>query len=189
MIFKKTGLNNALIIEPERIEDQRGYFARILCRKEFEEHGLATTLVQSNMSFNKKAGTLRGMHYQAAPFEEIKIVCCTKGAIYDVIVDLNSASPTFKQWIGVELNENNKKMLYIPKGFAHGYQTLVKETEVYYQVSEFYSPKSERGIRWNDAFFGIEWPEAHERIISDKDSNWPDFVIETEPHNAASLQE
>lgn len=187
MIFKKTELNNAFIIEPERIEDERGYFARAWCRKEFDEHGLATALVQSNLSFNKKAGILRGMHYQAAPFEEVKLVRCTKGAIYDVILDLDTASPTFKQWIGVELNENNKTMLYIPKGFAHGYQTLVNETEVYYQVSEFYSPKSERGIRWNDESFGIEWPETNERIISDKDRNWPDFVIKT-ARDEASLQ-
>lgn len=188
MIFKKTVLNNALIIEPERIEDERGYFARAWCKKEFEEHGLATDLVQSNISFNKRSGTLRGMHYQAAPFEEIKLVRCTKGAIYDVIIDLNSDSSTFKQWIGVELTEDNNKMLYIPRGFAHGYQTLVNETEVYYQVSEFYSPKSERGIRWNDALFGIDWPEAHERTISDKDRNWPDFVIETEVYGTAYLQ-
>ncbi|MGQ9570723.1 MAG: dTDP-4-dehydrorhamnose 3,5-epimerase, partial [Thermodesulfovibrionales bacterium] len=171
MIFKETNLNCAFVIELEKRVDERGFFARAWCKKEFEAHGLVANIVQSNVSFSKKAGTLRGMHYQVAPFEETKLIRCVKGAIYDVIIDLRLNSPTYKHWIAVELTEDNYKMLYVPEGFAHGFQTLTDNVEVFYHVSQFYSPESERGIRWNDPQFGIIWPEVDKRIISDKDSN------------------
>ena len=177
MIFIETKLKGAFIIEPETIEDKRGFFARICCQKEFDEHGLISHFVQCNISFNKKKGTLRGMHYQNAPYEEVKVVRCTKGAIYDVILDLRQDSITYKQWIAVELTADNHKVLYVPEGFAHGYQTLEDDTEVFYQVTQFYSPESERGIRWEEPQFGIQWPAVVERIISEKDKNWPDFKL------------
>lgn len=177
MIFKKTGLEGAFIIEPERIEDARGFFARAWCKNEFDTHGLNSRLVQCNISFNKNRDTLRGMHYQATPHEEIKLVRCTKGAIYDAIVDLRQGSPTYLRWIGVELTEQNHKMLYAPEGFAHGYQTLSDNTEVFYHVSQFYSPESERGVRWDDPAFGIKWPETNNVVISEKDKNWPDYLL------------
>jgi len=176
MIFKETRLKGAFIIELEQLKDERGFFARAWCQKEFEAHGLTPRLVQCNISFNKRRGTLRGMHYQAAPYEEAKLVRCTRGAVYDVIIDLRPDSPTYKQWIGVELTADNRRMLYVPEGFAHGYQTLTDNAEVFYQVSQFYSPESERGVRWNDPAFGIEWPEADVRIISAKDQSWPDYA-------------
>ena len=175
MIFEETRLKGAFVITIEKIEDKLGFFARSWCKKEFEFHGLVSTIVQSNLSFNKKAGTLRGMHYQVAPFEETKLFRCTKGVIYEVIIDLRVGSPTYKQWIGVELTEHNYKMLYVPEGFAHGFQTLKDNTEVIYHVSQFYSQEHERGIRWDDPFFNIEWPEAEERIISEKDRSWPNY--------------
>jgi dTDP-4-dehydrorhamnose 3,5-epimerase len=175
VIFEETRLKGAFVITIEKIEDKRGFFARSWCKKEFEFHGLVSTIVQSNLSFNKKAGTLRGMHYQVAPFEETKLFRCTKGVIYEVIIDLRVGSPTYKQWIGVELTEHNYKMLYVPEGFAHGFQTLKDNTEVIYHVSQFYSQEHERGIRWDDPFFNIEWPEAEERIISEKDRSWPNY--------------
>ena len=174
MIFNKTPLKDAYIIELERIEDERGFFARSRCVREFEEHGLNPNLVQCNVSFNKKKGTLRGMHYQAAPHKEAKLVRCTKGALYDVIIDLRPDSPTFKRWFGVELTAENRKTLYIPEGFAHGFQTLEDETEVFYQMSEFYHPESTRGIRWDDAQFGITWP-VELAAISEDDARYPDF--------------
>ncbi len=176
MIFRETELKGAFIIELEKLEDARGFFARAWCQKEFEAHGLTARLVQCNLSFNKKRGTLRGMHYQAAPYEEVKLVRCTRGAVYDVIIDLRPESPTYKQWLGVELTADNYKMLYVPEGFAHGYQTLTDDAEVFYQVSQFYTPASERGVRWDDPAFGIEWPETDTRIISDKDESWPDYA-------------
>lgn len=175
MIFKETHLKGAFIVEPERIEDTRGFFARAWCKNEFDTHGLNSRFVQCNISFNKNRGILRGMHYQATPHEEIKLVRCTKGTIYDAIVDLRQGSPTYLKWIGVELTEQNHKMLYVPEGFAHGYQTLSDNTEVFYQVSQFYSPESERGVRWDDPAFGIKWPEIDNLVISEKDKNWPDY--------------
>src|SRR6266487_3389064 len=160
MIFIETTLKGAFIIEPERLEDERGFFARSFCRKEFEDHGLNPNLVQCSISFNKKKGTLRGMHYQISPHAEAKLVRCTMGAIYDVIIDLRPHLPTFKQWIAVELTAENRQMLYIPEGFAHGFQTLTDNTEVYYQMSQFYYPEYSRGVRWDDPAFGIVWPEA-----------------------------
>ncbi len=168
MIFSETKLAGAFIIEPERLEDERGFFARTWCQREFEAHGLNPRLVQCSISFNRKKATLRGMHYQVAPYEEAKLVRCTRGAIYDVIVDLRPESPTFKQWVGVELTVENRRMLYIPEGVAHGFQTLADNTEVFYQMSEFYHPESARGVRWDDPEFGIEWPMTP-TAISDKD--------------------
>lgn len=177
MIFSETKLKNAFIIEPKRIEDERGFFARTWCKREFEEHGLNSNLVQCNTSYNHKKATLRGMHYQIAPYEEAKLVRCTRGAIYDVIIDLRPASPGFKQWIGVELTSDNRSMLYIPEGFAHGFQTLTDDSEVLYQMSEFYDGPSGRGVRWNDPAFAIEWPLATGRVISARDQNYPDFKV------------
>ncbi len=176
MIFSKTILKGAFLIELERREDERGFFARAWCRKEFESLGMALDIVQSNLSYNKKRGTLRGMHYQMTPFAESKLVRCVKGAICDVIIDLNKDSPSFKQWAAFELNEDNYSMLYVPEGFAHGFQTLEDDTVVFYHVSQFYSPRHERGIRWDDPTFEIRWPDVDERIISDKDRQWPDFT-------------
>ena len=143
-------------IEP--IADDRGFFARTFCKREFEARGLETNFVQCSISYNKKRGTLRGMHYQFSPYEETKIVSCIKGSIYDVVLDLRSDSDTFREWVAVELNDRNHSFLYIPKGCAHGFQTMEDDTEVYYQISEFYHPESARGVRWNDSAFGIEWP-------------------------------
>ena len=175
MIFRETELNGAFLIEPERLEDNRGFFARAWCRKEFMAHGLTGALVQSNISFNKRTGTLRGMHFQTAPYEEAKLVRCTMGAVYDVIIDLRPDSSTFLRWIAAELTAENRKMLYVPENFAHGYQTLANNTEVFYQVSQFYSPGSEQGLRYNDPTFGIKWP-MDVQVISHKDRSWPDYT-------------
>jgi dTDP-4-dehydrorhamnose 3,5-epimerase len=178
MILTNTKLIGAFVIELQRIEDERGYFSRSWCKTEFEANGLDTDFVQCNISFNKKKNTLRGMHYQAFPHEETKIVRCTRGSIYDVIVDLRSQSHTYKEWFAVELNEKNQKMLYIPKGFAHGFLTLEDETEVSYQMSASYYPQSQRGFLWNDATFQIEWPTQAtetELIISVKDQAYERF--------------
>jgi len=175
MIFTETKLNGAFIIEPERLEDERGFFARTWCQREFAAHGLSPKWVQCNISFNRKKGTLRGMHYQAVPYEEVKLIRCTMGAIYDVIIDLRSESPTFKQHIAVVLTARNRKMVYVPEGFAHGFLTLRDNTEVFYQMSEFYVAECARGVRWNDPVFGIQWP-TDVRVISDRDRNHPDFI-------------
>lgn len=174
MKFIETALKNAFIIEPERLEDRRGFFARVYCEREFAGHGLATRWVQCNISFNPHKGTLRGMHYQAAPHEEVKLVRCTRGAMHDVIIDLRPSSPTFLQHAGVELTAENRALLYIPKCFAHGFLTLEANTEVSYQMSEFYAPASARGVRWNDPVFGIDWPEEPQ-VISERDARYPDF--------------
>lgn len=176
MKFTETKLKGAYLIEPELIEDERGYFARGFCTREFEEIGLKPCIVQCNISSNKKKGTLRGMHYQKPPFCEVKMVRCFKGAVYDVIVDLRQDSPTFKQWLGFELNENNKNMLYIPEGFAHGFITLEDDTMLYYHVSEFFNPQADSGVRYNDPVFNIKWP-FEPAIISEKDSNHGDFRL------------
>jgi dTDP-4-dehydrorhamnose 3,5-epimerase len=175
LIFTETKLPGAFVIEPERREDERGFFARTFCKREFEAHGLNSQVAQCNTSFNKKKGILRGMHFQAAPFGEVKFVRCTAGAIYDVIIDLRPASHTFKGYFGVELSAENGAMLYIPEGFAHGFQTLRDGSEVFYQMSQVYSPEHARGVRWNDPAFGIEWP-ADERIIVERDRTYPDFA-------------
>jgi dTDP-4-dehydrorhamnose 3,5-epimerase len=176
VIFTETKLLGAFVIEAERFEDERGFFARTWCQREFKAHGLNPRLVQCSISFNKKKGTLRGMHYQVAPFEEVKLVRCTKGAIYDVIIDLRPESPTFKRYIAIVLSADNRKMLYIPERCAHGFQTLEDNTEVFYQMSEFYASEGARGLRWNDPTFAIEWPHA-ERIIIERDLNYPDFSL------------
>lgn len=171
MKFIETKLKGAYIIEPERLEDERGFFARTFCQKEFDAHGLNPRLVQCSISYNKNRGTLRGMHYQVAPMAESKLVRCTKGAIYDVIIDLNPQSPTYCQWIAVELNNENRNMIYIPEGFAHGFQTLENDTEVFYQMSEFYAPEYARGVRWDDPAFGIVFPLKN-KILSEADKNF-----------------
>jgi len=175
MIFKETKLKGAYIIEIEPIEDKRGFFARSFCEEEFKKHGLNPHIAQCNISYNEKKGALRGMHYQVAPYEEAKLVRCTRGAVYDVIVDLRPDFPTFKQWIAVELTQENRRMVYIPEGFAHGFQTLEDHTEVFYQMSEFYHPECARGVRWNDLAFGIIWP-VDGQIISVGDQQYPDFI-------------
>jgi dTDP-4-dehydrorhamnose 3,5-epimerase len=175
MIFKETALKGAYVIELERLEDSRGFFARSYCGREFERHGLNPKLVQCNISYNRKKGTLRGMHFQAAPYEEAKLVRCTRGSIHDVIVDLRTDSTTYLENFGIRLSEKNRSMLFIPEGFAHGFITLEDDTEVFYQMSEFYAPDSARGFRWNDPAFGISWPETV-RVISDRDREYPDFV-------------
>lgn len=172
MKFIETKLDGAYLIEPERLEDERGFFARTFCQREFEKHGLNFRIVQCNISHNKKKGTLRGMHYQVAPYEEAKLVSCIRGAIYDVIVDLRPDSSTYCQWFAVELSAENYKILYVPKCFAHGFQTLEEDTEVFYQMSEFYHPECALSVRWDDQAFGIEWPLKVE-IISEKDKNYP----------------
>ncbi len=175
MIFIPTRLAGAFILEPEKQEDDRGFFARTWCQREFEAHGLNPRLVQCSISFNKKKGTLRGLHFQSAPHEEAKLVRCTMGAIYDVILDLRGHSPTFKEHVAVVLSAENRKMLYVPEGLAHGFQTLEDHTEVFYQMSEFYVPAPVGGVRWDDPAFGIQWPAA-DRIISERDRSYPDFV-------------
>ena len=175
MIFRETKLKGAYIIELEPLEDERGFFARSFCQKEFEQHGLNFSIVQCNLSYNKKRGTLRGMHYQIAPHEEAKLVSCIRGAIYDVIIDLRPNSSTYRQWFAVELTAEDYRMLYIPAGFAHGFQTLKDDTEVFYQISEFYHPESAKGVCWNDPAFGIVWPDDI-RVISDRDRQYPDFI-------------
>jgi len=176
MIFTETKLKGAYIIEVQKFEDNRGFFGRTFCQREFQDHGLNPNVSQANVSYNKKQGTLRGMHYQIKPYEEVKLVRCTRGAIFDVIIDMRPDSATCKQWIGVELRENSYTMLYVPEAFAHGFQTLEDDTEVIYQVSQFYTPGSERGIRYNDPAFRINWP-VEVQVISDKDSSWPDYSI------------
>jgi dTDP-4-dehydrorhamnose 3,5-epimerase len=175
MIFTETELRDAFLIDLEPRTDDRGFFARVWCRREFEEHGLSTKLVQCNVNYNAMAGTLRGMHFQRQPRAEAKLVRCTRGAIYDVIIDLRPESPTYMRWLGAELTEENRRMLYVPEGFAHGYQTLIAGTEAFYQVSEYYTPEAEGGVRWDDPAFGISWPDAEQRIISAKDQAWPNY--------------
>jgi dTDP-4-dehydrorhamnose 3,5-epimerase len=182
MIFTATKLSGAFTIELTKFEDERGFFAHTWSENQFTEQGLDPRLVECSISFNSKRGTLRGMHYQAAPHGQVKIVRCTKGAIYDVIIDLRAASPTFKQWVGVELTAENHSMLYVPKGFAHGFQTLEDASEVFYQMSEVYAPESGRGVRWNDPAFKIAWPEPVS-LVNERDRTYPD-VNPDAPGNA-----
>jgi dTDP-4-dehydrorhamnose 3,5-epimerase len=175
MIFTPTELGGAYLVDLEPREDERGFFARAWARGEFAEHGLSTEVVQANIAFNRRKGTLRGMHFQHDPHAEVKVVRCTRGALYDAIVDLRPSSPTHTRWIGVELTADNRRMLYIPEGFAHGYQTLVDDTEAYYQVSAAYAPEAEGGVRWDDPAFGIKWPDPSPPVMSDKDRTWPDY--------------
>jgi dTDP-4-dehydrorhamnose 3,5-epimerase len=167
--YRELGLKGAHVISLDPIADQRGFFARAWDTRELVERGLDGTVVQCNVSFNVKRGTIRGMHFQRPPHQEVKLVRCSRGSIFDVIVDMRDDSPTRWSWEGVELTAENRQMLYVPKGFAHGYQTLEDDTEVFYQVSEFYHPESEGALLWNDPVVGIMWPVA-EVIVSDKDS-------------------
>lgn len=175
MIFHQTELPGAVVVELEPRDDERGFFARFFCRREFAEQGLELEVAQANLAFNRRRGTLRGLHYQAPPHEDSKLVRCVRGALYDVVVDLRPGSPTFRRWLGVELTAENRRLLYVPAGLAHGYQTLADETEAMYLHSAFHAPEAERGVRWDDPAFGIDWPEADERVISAKDRAWPDF--------------
>src|SRR4030066_2028723 len=181
MIFERTKLRDTYLIEIEKRSDQRGFFARMWCRKEFEKHGLVSHVVQTNISYNSKKGTIRGLHFQIDPYQETKLVRCTRGAIYDVIIDLRPDSPTYGEGTGVELSADNYMMLYVPENFAHGFQTLADNTEVIYQVTEFYTPGSERGLRYDDPAFGIVWP-LPASIISDKDKSWPAFTEGSYPN-------
>jgi dTDP-4-dehydrorhamnose 3,5-epimerase len=175
MVFTETRLAGAFIIEINPWEDERGFFARTWCQREFAAHGLKTEVRQCNISFNKEKGTLRGMHFQAKPHEEAKLVQCLRGTVYDVIIDLRPDSPTFQQWLGVELSAQNRRQLYIPEGFAHGFQTLEDDTEVFYYMFEFYHPESARGVRWDDPVFGINWDKSLNVIISPRDRSY-DFL-------------
>ncbi|HET9986326.1 MAG TPA: dTDP-4-dehydrorhamnose 3,5-epimerase [Longimicrobiales bacterium] len=174
MIFTETPLAGAYLIDPEPIEDERGFFARAWCRRELEALGLETRVAQCSISYNRRRGTLRGMHYQAAPFEEVKVVRCIRGSIFDAIIDLRPGSPTFGRHFAVELGAEDRRALYVPRGFAHGFQALEDATEVHYQISEFHSPEHARGVRWNDPAFGIRWP-IPDPVILDRDAAYPDF--------------
>jgi dTDP-4-dehydrorhamnose 3,5-epimerase len=176
MIFTPTELADAYVVDLEPRSDERGFFARAWCEREFEEHGLSTRISQCNISFNRHRSTLRGLHYQAAPHAEVKLIRCTRGAVYDVIVDLRPDSPTWKRWLGIELTAENRRALYVPEGFAHGYQTLVDDTETLYQVSAPYAPDAEGGVRFDDPLFSIDWPDPEGALLSDKDRSWPDYV-------------
>ena len=172
-----TKLPGAFVIEPELFEDERGFLGRAWSAREFAAHGLVLPAVECNLSYNRRKGTLRGMHFQHAPHAQAKLVRCTRGALYDVIIDLRADSPTFKQWIGVELTAENRRTLYVPEGFAHGFQTLVDETELYYQMSAGYVPEASDGVRWNDPAFQIAWPDndGQGRIIIARDAQYRDF--------------
>jgi dTDP-4-dehydrorhamnose 3,5-epimerase len=176
VLFRETSLQGVFLIEVERRTDERGFFARTWCRSEFAAHGLCLDWVQSSFSFNRARGTLRGLHYQASPNAETKLIRCTMGALYDVVVDIRPDSPEFGRWIGLELTAQNRRLLYIPKGFAHGFQTLVDDTEVFYQISEHYCPESARGVRWNDPLLGIQWPACDKRVISARDQEYPNLA-------------
>jgi dTDP-4-dehydrorhamnose 3,5-epimerase len=174
MIFNETRLAGTFEIHIDPKADERGFFARSWCRQEFENHKLNSNLAQCNISFNARRGTLRGMHYQVSPHAEVKVVRCTRGSIYDVLVDLRPESPSFKRWVGVVLTAEKRNMVYVPEGFAHGFLTLEDNTEVFYQMSEFYNAESARGLRWNDPAFLISWPEKVE-VISERDRNYANF--------------
>jgi dTDP-4-dehydrorhamnose 3,5-epimerase len=176
MILRETPLSGAFVVEVEPIRDERGLFARTFDRELFEAHGLAGEIVQASVSFNARAGTLRGMHYQADPHGEDKLVRCVRGAIFDAIVDLRPTSPTYCGWFGVELDASSRRALYVPKGFAHGFQTLSDDAEVLYQMSTPYVGEAGRGVRWDDPAFGISWPDVELRTMSERDRTYPDFV-------------
>jgi dTDP-4-dehydrorhamnose 3,5-epimerase len=176
IVFKETKLKGGYVIEPEKFEDHRGLFARSFSQEEFAQHGLRSQFVESGISFNHRKHTVRGMHWQAPPNEQAKLVRCTRGAIFDVMIDLRPDSPTYKQWFGQELTAQNRLMLYIPEGFAHGYQSLADDTEMFYLLSGAYAPASERGVRWNDPAFAIAWPETERIILNERDRTFPDVV-------------
>lgn len=176
MIFKETKLKGAYIIETQKLTDDRGFFGRSWCKKEFEAHGLNASIVQANLSYTKTKGTLRGLHYQVAPYSETKAIRCFSGSIYDVIIDIRPDSSTFKQWIGVELSGENGLMLYIPEGFAHGFISLEDNTLIHYLNTAYYTPGAEGGIRYNDPAFNVKWP-MEPTLISEKDKNQPPFQV------------
>ena len=178
MIFTDTDVKDAFVTDLEMIEDERGFFARAWCAREFSDHGLENRIAQCNTSSNKRRGTIRGMHLQKPPHEQVKMIRCIRGALYDVIIDLRADLPIYKRWFGVELTQENRKMLYVPSGFAHGFQTMSDDTEAFYMVSEFYTPGAEAGARWDDPTFSIEWPLGSPTEISEKDASWPDFSPE-----------
>jgi dTDP-4-dehydrorhamnose 3,5-epimerase len=175
MIVTPTALAGVFIIDVERLGDERGFFARTYCADELRGHGLELPIAQCSVSFNAAVGTLRGMHYQTAPFGEVKLVRCTMGAIYDVVIDLRPDSPTRNAWVGCELSAENRRMLYVPEGCAHGFLTLLDHTEVFYQISERYHPEAAAGVRWNDPAFDVSWP-AEPSVISSRDATYPDYV-------------
>lgn len=177
MRFLPTSLAGAYVIEQERHADERGFFARTWCAQEFAEHGLEPALAQCSVSFNQRRGTLRGLHYQAPPFAEAKLVRCTRGALYDVAVDLRPDSPTFRRWVGLELTEDDGRALYIPRGFAHGFYALADATEVAYQISTAHQPEAARGVRWNDPFHGVTWP-GPVAVIAPRDRDYPDVSLD-----------
>jgi dTDP-4-dehydrorhamnose 3,5-epimerase len=174
MNLRKTELAGAFLIEIEPHADERGSFARTFCAKEFAERGLVAEIAQCSLSSNRLAGTVRGMHFQRAPHEEVKLVRCQRGAIYDVIIDLRPGSPSYRRWQGFELSAEDHRALYVPKGFAHGFQTLTDDAEIFYQISEFYAPDAGTGVRWDDPAFRVSWPLPIS-TIADKDRHWPDF--------------
>lgn len=174
MKFSPTSVPGAIVIDLDRLPDERGFFARSYCEQEFIAHGLTPRIAQCNVSFNRSRGTLRGMHVQAAPHEEAKVVRCTQGAVWDVVVDLRRTSPTFKRWYGIELSADNRRALYVPEGVAHGFQTLADDTEVLYMMSQFYRREAAYGVRWDDPAFGIEWP-IPDPYLSERDRNFEPF--------------
>jgi dTDP-4-dehydrorhamnose 3,5-epimerase len=177
MIFTETKLAGAYIVDLQKHHDNRGFFARAWCAHELRDHGIPMQVVQANLAHTVHKGTLRGLHYQIAPHAELKFFRCIRGVVYDVTLDLRPESPTFGQWQGIELSAENRRAIYIPAGFAHGYQTLTDDAEVFYMVSEAYAPGAESGIRWNDPAFEIDWPITANVILSDKDQNWPDYDL------------
>lgn len=182
MKIERTKLSGVFVVELERFEDERGFFARSWSQREFESLGLNPRLVECNISFNKRKGTLRGMHYQAAPFAQAKLVRCTRGAVHDVILDLRPGSETFREWVAVELSERNGRMVFIPEGCAHGFQTLEDETEIFYQMSAYYAPEAGRGVRWDDPAFRIEWPLAV-TMMARRDREYTLMSGTTGPHD------
>jgi dTDP-4-dehydrorhamnose 3,5-epimerase len=180
MIFTETKLKGAFVIEIKQLTDDRGFFGRSWCKREMDEHGLNGNVVQANTSFSKLKGTIRGFHFQEHPNEETKLIRCTKGAIYDVFIDLRKDSPTYMQWCGVELTEDNYKMVYIPENFAHAFLTLKDNTEVYYLVTNYFTPQAEGGIRYDDPSFNIPWP-VPVMVVSDKDKSHPNFTPNLKP--------
>lgn len=176
MRFAETPVHGGYVVDPEPRADERGFFARLWCREEFATYGLTADFVQCNDSFSARRGTLRGLHYQQTPHSEVKLVRCVRGSVFDVMVDLRPDSPSYLQWFGVELTADNRRMLYVPEGCAHGYLTLEDGSEVTYPVSRAYRPEAERGVRWNDPRFGIAWPLDEPLTISPKDRQWPDYA-------------
>jgi dTDP-4-dehydrorhamnose 3,5-epimerase len=175
MRFSDTKIPGVILVEPELREDPRGFFARIFCREEFRSHGLVDHIEQSSLSFNQRRGTVRGMHFQLAPYAETKVVACVEGRVFDVAVDARPSSPAFGQWFGIELSSENHRQLYLPAGIAHGFQTLDDRSTVLYQISTPFHAEAARGIRWNDPKLAIAWPIPDDVIVSEKDRAWPDW--------------